>query len=810
MTAQVDYLVVAFTATSGASGDLLGSDEKELVRLVWQMVDVKNKKLGRVNELLIKPDLSDMTEEEKEEEDVVEESVEEENGSGAECVSTSANLEAALNQFHLQLTNEVNSAGAGTSVCLCTDGQLHIRQVIHPEAASKNILVPDCFYSFFDLRKEFKKHFPSSDLKASNVHMMAESLGLPVDVPPMWDPSATPDTSASLETSAPPDPSASPETSAPPDTPATPDPSAILSAEAAVQQVKMMASIVLALLSEPFGHTFSNSERVNEKFETGTCSKMEKVCDYTVIRARGLPWQSSDQDIARFFRGLNIAKGGAALCLNAQGRRNGEALVRFVSEEHRDLALQRHKHHMGNRYIEVYKATGEDFLKIAGGTSNEVAMFLSREDQIIVRMRGLPFIATHEQVLAFFSPGDGIKETCPVSGGRDGILFVHYPDGRPTGDAFVLFACEEHAQCALRKHKEILGRRYIELFKSTAAEVQQVLNRYSSAPLISVAPAPLVSVLPTVSLLPPPGGLRDCLRLRGLPYTASIEDILTFLGEFTHDIRPHGVHMVLNQQGRPSGDCFIQMNSAERALQASQRLHKHVMSSQRGANSRYVEVFPCSAEEMGLVLMGGSLSHTLTHTHNRSRSGTGLSPPPCLSPPSYAFSPAPSVFPSEAAAALYPPIGQVLLTPRHLPPGHAYYPNPAQLYMNYTAYYPSPPGSPNTLGFFPSPSSISSQGGLMRMPGLPYGSNGVKELLNAVQGYQYAPEDALLHAHGALHAHDPARTMLTQPKEWSPLESVSLLNSSLIGQSSGGDAALMSLPALMSKQAGQYLDLTLL
>lgn len=37
-------------------------------------------------------------------------------------------------------------------------------------------------------------------------------------------------------------------------------------------------------------------------------SKMEKVCDNTVIRARGLPWQSSDQDIARFFRGLNIAK----------------------------------------------------------------------------------------------------------------------------------------------------------------------------------------------------------------------------------------------------------------------------------------------------------------------------------------------------------------------------------------------------------------------------------------------------------------------------------------------------------------------
>ncbi|KAM7420755.1 hypothetical protein PAMA_015126 [Pampus argenteus] len=748
MTAQVDYLVVVFTATSGASGELLGSDEKDLVQLVWQLVDVKNKKLGRLNELFIKPDLSDLTEEK--EKDVVEESVVE-NGSGADCVFTASNLESALNLFHLQLTNEVNSTGAGTSVCLCTDGQLHIRQVIHPEAASKNILVPDCFYSFFDLRKEFKKHSPSSDLRALNVHTMADSLSIPVDVA-TWDPSALL------------------------------DPSAILPPEIALQQVHSLANIVLAMLSEPISHTFSNPERVSEKFETGTCSKMEKVCDNTVIRARGLPWQSSDQDIARFFRGLNIAKGGAALCLNAQGRRNGEALVRFVSEEHRDLALQRHKHHMGNRYIEVYKATGEDFLKIAGGTSNEVAIFLSRDDQIIVRMRGLPFTATHEQVLAFFSPGEGLKETCPVSGGKDGILFVRYPDGRPTGDAFVLFTSEEHAQCALRKHKEILGRRYIELFKSTAAEVQQVLNRYSSAPLIPVAPAPLVSVLPAVSLLPSPGGVRDCLRLRGLPYTASIEDILTFLGEFTHDIRPHGVHMVLNQQGRPSGDCFIQMTSAERALQASQRLHKHVMASQRGANSRYVEVFPCSTEEMGLVLMGGSLSHTHTHIHTRSRSGTGLSPPPCksrrLSPPSYSFNPAPPVLPTEAAAALYPPIGQVLLTPRPLPPGHAYYPGSAQLYMNYTAYYPSPPGSPTTVGFFPS--SLSSPGGLVRMPGLTYNSNGVKDLINAVQGYQ------------------------------SPSESISLLSSSLIGQSSGGDAPLMSLPAIMTKPAGQYLDLTLL
>lgn len=42
------------------------------------------------------------------------------------------------------------------------------------------------------------------------------------------------------------------------------------------------------------------------------------------------------------------------------------------------------------------------------------------------------------------------------------------------------------------------------------------------------------------------------------------------------------------------------------------------------------------------------------------------------------------------------------------------------------------------------------------------------------------------------------------------METVSLLSSSLIGQSSGGDTPLMSLPALMTKPLGQYLDLTLL
>ncbi len=73
---------------------------------------------------------------------------------------------------------------------------------------------------------------------------------------------------------------------------------------------------------------------------------------------------------------ISYYRGGVALCLSSQGRRNGEALVRFATAEHRELALRRHKHHIGQRYIEVYKASGRDFLNIAGGKNTYLISFL--------------------------------------------------------------------------------------------------------------------------------------------------------------------------------------------------------------------------------------------------------------------------------------------------------------------------------------------------------------------------------------------------------------------------------------------------
>ena len=87
-----------------------------------------------------------------------------------------------------------------------------------------------------------------------------------------------------------------------------------------------------------------------------------------------------------------------------------------------------------------------------------------------------PFLSSFSRFpfqIDFFASG-GDENSCSLVDGEDGVLFVKKPDGRATGDAFVLLAEERQAEKALHKHKENMGSRYIELFRSTTAEVQQV------------------------------------------------------------------------------------------------------------------------------------------------------------------------------------------------------------------------------------------------------------------------------------------------------------------------------------------------
>ena len=61
-----------------------------------------------------------------------------------------------------------------------------------------------------------------------------------------------------------------------------------------------------------------------------------------------------------------------------------------------------------------------------------------------------------------------------MNGGEAGVFVVRYPDGRASGDAFVLFSSESEVERAMTKNKQPLGHRYVDIFKSTSKELEMV------------------------------------------------------------------------------------------------------------------------------------------------------------------------------------------------------------------------------------------------------------------------------------------------------------------------------------------------
>ena len=80
-----------------------------------------------------------------------------------------------------------------------------------------------------------------------------------------------------------------------------------------------------------------------------------------------------------------------------------------------------------------------------------------------LKMRGLPFNATEEDVQTFFYPLHLAAVRMPLDS-----------QGRPSGSAFVDFNCCGDLQEALRRNKDCMGHRYIELFTDKGPHVTEV------------------------------------------------------------------------------------------------------------------------------------------------------------------------------------------------------------------------------------------------------------------------------------------------------------------------------------------------
>ncbi|XP_048884252.1 heterogeneous nuclear ribonucleoprotein H-like isoform X2 [Brienomyrus brachyistius] len=340
-----------------------------------------------------------------------------------------------------------------------------------------------------------------------------------------------------------------------------------------------------------------------------------------VVRIRGLPWSCSVDEIQRFFSDCKVADSGTNIhfTYTREGRPSGEAFVELESEEDLKIALKKDRETMGHRYVEVFKSNSVEMdwvLKHTGPNCPETT------GDGLVRLRGLPFGCSKEEIVQFFS---GL-EIVP-----NGITLPVDFQGRSTGEAFVQFASQDIAEKALKKHKERIGHRYIEIFKSSRAEVR---THYEPARkgLGVQRPGPydrpgagrgyssigrgasfdrirrgtygggcdsyddfsegyecqrFGRVAESVS----DGRYGDggssfqsttghCVHMRGLPYRASETDIYSFFSP----LNPARVHIEVGPDGRVTGEADVEFATHEDAVAAMSKDKAHMQH-------RYVELF---------------------------------------------------------------------------------------------------------------------------------------------------------------------------------------------------------------------------
>ncbi|BFZ11938.1 hypothetical protein BsWGS_14977 [Bradybaena similaris] len=179
-----------------------------------------------------------------------------------------------------------------------------------------------------------------------------------------------------------------------------------------------------------------------------------------VVRLRGLPWSCTAKDVINFLRECNIVDNeeGVHFTYSREGRPSGEAFVELESEDDVSKALAQNYEHIETRYIEVFRVTKSEMdwiIKRAGSDRQE------NNENTVVKLRGLPFGCSKEEIAHFFT---GL-EIVP-----NGIMLPEDRQGRDNGEAFVQFVSSQIADRALKKHKEWIGHRYIEIFKSSMSE----------------------------------------------------------------------------------------------------------------------------------------------------------------------------------------------------------------------------------------------------------------------------------------------------------------------------------------------------
>lgn len=300
-------------------------------------------------------------------------------------------------------------------------------------------------------------------------------------------------------------------------------------------------------------------------------SDLEKK-DIYVVQVKGLPWSCEPQDLLQFFSECRIRDGLKGIHLTTDpitGKPSGEAFIELEHEDDISKALEMDRQYLGHRYVEVYEITNSVAEAILKNDMNDAP------SDFVVRLRGLPYSSSEPDIVHFFSGLDIVQ---------NGITIVKDHQGRNSGQAYVEFTSQQAFEEALRKDREKIGPRYIEVFRSRKDEIRAGWKTRTNSSLPQMRSTPrnesitynslknrslLSSVLPS-----------HCVHMRGLPFTASGEDIV----QFFYPLVVSKVLIEFGPDGRPSGEADVYFSCHQEAVTAMSKDRMYI-------GERYIELF---------------------------------------------------------------------------------------------------------------------------------------------------------------------------------------------------------------------------
>lgn len=189
----------------------------------------------------------------------------------------------------------------------------------------------------------------------------------------------------------------------------------------------------------------------------------------------------------------------------------------------------------------------------------------SNDDKVCVKMRGIPFRATDEDLYDFFSGYDYIEES---------LIIGVKPDGLRTGQAVILMLSEEEAKKVVEdKNGHTIGERWVELF---IEDFKFYTNFYDSG--IKLKDISISEMLKNDDLK------ARAVRLRGIPFTCEKKDVVNFMKEF--GVKEDAIQFEF-RNNKFSGRAVVFLDSYEEAIKVHEQLHKKYIKN------RYIEIDVC-------------------------------------------------------------------------------------------------------------------------------------------------------------------------------------------------------------------------